>query len=388
MLGNGGYSSALPVAQMQAYMQRGYAVVATDTGHQGDDPDFAVGHPQAIDDWGWRAVHETAVAAKAMVRRFYGRRANYSYFNGCSTGGHQALMEAQRFPADFNGIVAGAPGSNRTRLNVGFLWQYLANHRPDGSAILAASKLRLLTGAALKACGGEQALTAGYLTDPFACRFDLTTLGCGEQLSDACLSNEELIAARRMYEGARDPRTGTQIYPPWLPGSESVGPKGSPLPGWSLYWADPAKPSRPMRINFFRDWVFADPAWDWKSFDFSDLSSLARLSARIDARDTNLSPFKKAGGKLIQYHGLSDPVVSPWDSRNYYASIVARMGGPTRDFYRLFFMPGMGHCGGGPGLSPTDPQSAIEEWVEQNHAPAALQVQSTDRLISMKILAE
>src|SRR5690606_21510275 len=116
MLGNGGYSSALPVEQMAAYVQKGYAVAATDTGHQGGDPDFAVGHPQAIDDWGWRAVHETAQAAKALARRHYGKAVRYSYFNGCSTGGHQALMEAQRFPGDFNGIVAGAPGNNRTRL--------------------------------------------------------------------------------------------------------------------------------------------------------------------------------------------------------------------------------------------------------------------------------
>ncbi len=378
MFGNGGYSSAILVDRMRDAVNGGYAALGTDTGHDGDDPEFAVGRPESIDDWGHRAVHESIVAAKALVAAYYGEAAQWSYFDGCSTGGHQALMEAQRYPADFNGIVAGAPGNNRTRLNIGFLWQFVANHRADGSLILAPEKLHLLTEGVLATCGAAEERRRGYLEDPFSCHFDPASLQCAVGVdTTTCLSNDEVEAARRMYAGARNPRTGEPLYPPWLFGSESYAPGAMPMPGWSLYWADPVHPSQPARANFWRFWAFGDARWDWKTFDFDrDVARLAALARRIDATDADLSAFRAAGGRLIQYHGLIDPVVSPWDSRNYYDRVVAKLGAGVPAFYRLYFLPGVAHCGGGPGLAPSHLNEAIEGWVERGMAPTALQVRS------------
>lgn len=372
MFGNGGYSSALPQAQLAAGLKAGYVVTATDTGHQGDDPDFAIGLPESIADWGHRAVHQTVVNAKAILRAHYGRAALRSYFEGCSTGGHQALMSAQRYPEDFDGIIAGAPGHNRTRLNIGFLWQFAVNRRPGAAEpLLTAAKLPLLSKAALAQCGSEAERAQGYLENPFACRIDVGKLECTAGAGVDCLTPEQAGVATRMYQGARNPRTGAQIYPPWLPGSE---------PGWSLYWADPRNPRQPMRANFFRFWAFRDAAWDWRSFDFDrDVARVDRaLASRIDATDPDLSRFARRGGKLILYHGLADPVVSPWDTRRYYEAVRQRSGAATQGFARLFLAPGMGHCGGGPGPNIVAAQDSIERWTESGSAPEALPVTGAD----------
>lgn len=371
MLGNGGYASALPEAAMAEGLARGSAVVATDTGHDGDDPDFARGRRHAIVDWGWRAVHLTALAAKRVVARFYGRAATLSYFNGCSTGGHQAMMEAQRFPADFDGIVAGAPGSNRVRLNAAFLWQYLSNHRAgdDSTAILDRSDLKLLADHSLARCrtrngaAGGGLAGDGWLNDPLACRPDPAALQCRPGETGACLPAEKVAAARAMYAGARDAR-GAPVTYPWLPGSEA---------GWGAYWADPRAPDQPMRVNFWRVWAFDDPAWNWWRFSYArDLPvATRRLSPTIDATDPDLRVYRARGGKLLVYHGLADPVVSPLDTLAYRRAMLARTG-PAADWYRLFLVPGMGHCGGGDGPNRFDAQAAIERWVEQRHAPASL----------------
>ena len=374
MYGNGGYSSDLPTRQMALGLAHGSAVVATDTGHSGDDPGFAVDHPQAIADWGYRAVHETALAAKKLTVLFYGRAASHAYFDGCSTGGHQALMEAQRFPGDFDGIVAGAPGADRVRLNAAFLWQFLANHRPGDNLhpILGREDLALLQHASFLACHGANGTTAGgssadtWLDDPIRCRFDPAVLACPDRLEDHCLTPEQIAAARKMYAGAIDPRTGATVTTPWLPGSEK---------GWAAYWADPRTPGQPARVNFWRVWAFDDPRWDWWHFSYgNDLAAAMRkLSPIIDATDPDLRRFHKRGGKLLQYHGLADPVVSPLDSIHYYKGVKAIAGERTiDDWYRLFLLPGMSHCAGGEGFWRFDAQAAIENWVEKGSAPAEL----------------
>lgn len=374
MLGNGGYSSALPLEAMRQALARGNAVAATDTGHEGEDPDFAIGRPQAIVDWGWRAVHATAVAAKTLVARFYGRTAHHSYFNGCSTGGQQAMSEAQRFPEDFDGIVAGAPGSDRVRLNAAFLWQFLANHRygEDRAPILSPNDLRLLTDYAKAQCGKVDQGVAGGIAigDPLSCKVDPAALLCRPGQTSACLTAEKVAAARKMYEGAPHPRTGKPVTFPWLPGSEM---------GWAVYWADPAKPDQPARVNFWRIWAGKGSAWNWWRFSFArDLpAAQRRLSDTVDATSPDLSEFRARGGKLLQYHGLADPVVSPLDTLAYRRSMIA-----TTDpvgfhrWYRLFLIPGMGHCQGGDGFSTFDAQSAIEAWVEQGQAPDHLEATS------------
>jgi feruloyl esterase len=361
MFGNGGYSSTLPLAQMRAALAKGYAVAATDTGHDGDDPAFARGHPQAIADWAWRAVHETAIAAQRLTRAYYGRRPTWRYFWGCSTGGQQALSEAQRFPADFDGIVAGAPGYDRIRLNAGFLWMFLQNHHPGDNAhpILAQAQLDLLAAASQKACGSGEP----WLDDPLACRFDPAVLHCRDARHDACLTADQVAAAAAIYRGAQD-EAGHRAFFGWAPGTERQ---------WSIYWADPRDASQPIRANFWRDWVFHDPQWNWWRFSFGRDLAAARqgLSTTIDADSADLSRFAARGGKLLHWHGLADPVVPVADSLAYQSRVSHRVGDAAR-FYRLFLIPGVGHCGGGPGPDQIATQDAIEAWVERDEAPKTL----------------
>jgi feruloyl esterase len=394
MLGNGGYSSALPLAAMTKELAAGYAVVATDTGHAGDDPSFARGRPEAIVDWGERAVHLTALRAKTLVARYYRQPARRAYFQGCSTGGHQAFMEVQRHPGDFDGVVAGAPGHNRTHLNAAFLWQYVQNHAPgdDPHPIIPATKLPLITRAVLATCRAQNGAAAGglasdpYLNDPLSCDFDPGVLQCRADEGPDCLTTRQVTALRRMYAGASNPRTGERIAFGWPFGSES---SASGRGGWSSYWADPANPSAPARAGFWRDWVFHDPAWSWWRFDFDRDMRRAddRLAPVINAMSAELEPFRRRGGKLIHYHGGADPVSPLQDSISYRARVVAAvarrdgLSSPAADaatdgFYRFFLAPGMEHCGGGLGPAPTDLQAAIEAWVERGQAP--------DRLIAAR----
>ena len=380
MLGNGGYSSMLPIDQMAHYLREGYAVTATDTGHQGDDPDFAVGHPQAITDWSWRAVHETAVAARALVTRYYGRAPDYRYFFGCSTGGHQAFSEAQRFPGDFQGIIAGAPGYDRVRLNAGFLWQFLSNHRPgdNSNPILGQQQLNLLQKASLATCRRSNGGAGGglasdpWIDDPLSCWFDPAVLQCpagGD--GRRCLTPAQVAAARKMYRGATDP-AGRRVFFPWPPGSEAQ---------WSTYWADPVRPTQPMRVNFWRIWAFDDPQWNWWRFSFGgDLTrAIHKLSSTVDASSPDLDAFAAGGGKMIHYHGLADPVVPPLDSIAYHDRVVAHVAKKhsraqqrVGQYYRLYLAPGVGHCMGGTGPDQLNLQQAIEAWVEKGRAPDRL----------------
>jgi feruloyl esterase len=390
MLGNGGYSSEMPYRQMAQAAARGYAVAATDTGHTGDDPVFARDAPEAIDDWGHRAVHETAQAALALVSARYGKAPQHRYFVGCSTGGHQAFMEAQRYPDDFDGIVAGAPGYNRVRLNTGFLWQYVQNHSgPEpAKALLAPQQLALLARTSVAACRGDNGAHAGglasdgFLDNPMLCHFDPAVLACSATRTSACLLPAQVEAARRMYDGARDPVSGERLYPGWPPGSEASDDLRS---GWHVYWADPRDPALPARSAFWRYWAGFTDDRDWTSFDFhADFQRAQQLlSTRIDATSPDLGAFASHGGKLIHYHGEADPVVPFADSIAYHDAVHRRSrfgamenvrgpAAPVDDYYRLFLAPGMGHCLGGPGYMPEDPLGALERWVEEGQAPDQL----------------
>jgi feruloyl esterase len=384
MVGNGGYSSAIGYGALADLVRRGDAALATDTGHSGDDPSFGAGSPEAIADWGHRGVHVSVVHAKALIAAHYGRPARYAYFSGCSTGGQQALMEAQRYPEDFDGILAGAPGHNRTHLNAGFLWMFLSNHERDGEApVLPASKLSLVTDAVLRACRGANGGDAGglasdpFLDDPLRCNFDPGVLRCnGDSAHEGCLSDAQVEVVRSIYDGPRNPRTGARIYFGLLPGSES-GPGFLPdRPGWSQYWADPREPTAPARASFWRHWVFEGADWDWWSFDFDRDTATAdeRLAPLINAMSPNLDAFQARGGKLIHYHGLDDPVVPATDSIAYHERVLARAGDTegVADFYRLFLAPGFAHCGGGPGPNVLELRDSLEAWVERGQTPERL----------------
>ncbi len=354
--GNGGYSGALGYRDMETALARGYATAGSNTGHEGDALKFAVGHPEKINDWAFRAVHVMTDAAKLIVRDYYGRFADHAYFTGCSTGGHQALSEAQRYPGDYDGIVAGDPGNDRTRLNIGFLWSWLALNQ-SAEAQIPASKLPMLHHAVIAACDTLDGLKDGLISDPGRCKFDPGTLLCRDADESACLTPPQVEAVRTIYSGARNPRTGEQIFPGWAPGSET---------GWGAYFV--GKPE-PARLDFWRYWIFGDPAWDPRSFDFDrDVEFALSTLPQVNANNPDLTAFEKRGGKLIEYQGWADPVVPPEDSIQYY-NAVTRVAGPVGSFYRLFMAPGMGHCGGGEGPNTFDALGALDNWVAKDTPP-------------------
>jgi feruloyl esterase len=370
-VGNGGYSGAIGYGAMATALRRGYATASTDTGHTGDDMKFGQGHPEKIIDWAYRSVHVMTDAAKVIVRDHQGRLPERSYFSGCSSGGHQALSEAQRFPDDYDGIIAGDPANNRIRQTFAFLWSWTVTHTRDGQPILNPAKLSLITKAAIEACDGRDGLKDGLIDDPRRCHFDPSTQLCKAGADESgCLTTQQVDAVKKMYEGVRNPRTNEQIFTGWPRGSEGFG--DTPSQSWRTYVMDPPEP---MRLGFFRYFLFHDPNWDWRTIDYDrDLAYAEQKLPFMQAVERDLTPFRKHGGKLLMYTGWADPVVPPQDTAAYYEAAARAMGGMerTREFFRFFAAPGMGHCGGGPGPNRFDTLTALEQWVEKGIAPDRL----------------
>lgn len=401
MVGNGAYSSNIYYDQMVTRLRAGQVAVGTNTGHRGRDMSFGFGRPEAIVDFSYRAVHESVVAAKAVATAYYSAAPKYSYFSGCSTGGYQALSEAQRYPEDFDGLIAGAPGNNRSNLNLAFLWNFLSNRRAGDNAaqIIPNTKLIVINRAVTEACDPQDGVTDGVINDPPSCRFDLAKLQCTDAETPECLTAEQIEAARKIYAGPKDARTGVNIYPGYPFGSEGVhADKHDAAPGWSGYWANPDKPSEPQRVDFFRRWVFDDPDWNWWRFNWGgDIDAVnAKMAAIFNANDSDLGRFRARGGKLIMFMGWADPVGAAGEAINYYESVEARSKAAkpeakrreTQEFVRLYMVPAMDHCAGGPGatyfssatrdLTPPvrdakhDMALALEAWVEKGAAPEDL----------------
>ncbi|WP_295325304.1 tannase/feruloyl esterase family alpha/beta hydrolase [uncultured Sphingopyxis sp.] len=399
MIGNGGYGSNLYWAQLVARVQRGDVAVATDTGHSGSSLTFGIDNPVAIVDWGNRAAHASVVAAKGVVKAYYGRPQRWSYFSGSSTGGHQALMLAQRHPEDFDGIIAGAPGNNRTALNFQFMWNFLSNHRrgDNSTQIVPNRKLPMIRRAVVAACDADDGVIDGVITEPLKCGFDVGALACPGAETANCLTAEQVATMRAIYRGPRNARTGEQLYPGLTLGSEGMGGDEA-NPGWADFWANPDKPDEPQRADFFRYWVFKDANWNWWNFDWDkDVDTVQRVIAPVvNATDPDISAFRARGGKLIMFMGWDDPVGSSVEAINYYDSVVARGQGAdeaarladTQSFARLYMIPGMGHTAGGPGATHVstatrdsappvedarhDMGLALYDWVERGTAPEAL----------------
>jgi feruloyl esterase len=374
-VGNGGYQGSISYGAMATALRRGYATASTDTGHTGDDMKFGQGHPEKLIDYGHRAVHVMTESAKLIIRNAAGRFAERSYFVGCSAGGQQALSEAQRYPDDYDGIIAGDPASNRIRQTFGFLSSWIATHGVDGKPILTSAKLALLTKTAVDACDGIDGLKDGIIDDPRKCHVDPAKLLCKSsptssgQAADepTCLTQPQVDAARKMYDGTKNPRTGEQIFTGWPRGSEGFGEAAGQ--SWRQYVVDPPEP---MRVGFFKYWLFHDPNWDFRTIDWErDLAYAEQKLPFMAAVEKDLTPFKKHGGKLLMYTGWADPVVPPQDTVAYYDGVVKTMGGleKTREFYRFFIAPGMGHCAGGPGPNQFDHLATLEQWVEKGVAP-------------------
>jgi feruloyl esterase len=362
-VGNGGWAGSTNYGGLAQSLQRGYATASTDTGHTGNggDASFAFGHPEKFIDLGYRAVHLMTVQAKAIIAAFYGNGPRLSYWNGCSTGGKQGLTEAQRYPDDYNGIAEGDPASFWTHLMFGTIWPAEVNLK-DPASHIPPSKYALINKAALDACDKLDGVQDGIIDDPRRCHFDPQVLECTGPDAPTCLTTAQVEAARKIYAGPKNPRTGKQVFPGLEPGSEL---------GWNAEAGGPQPMSIPL--TYFKYVLFKNPDWQWQTLNFDQDVALAdRLDGDIlNAINPNLKAFKAHGGKLLMYHGWNDNLITPIESVNYYDSVVKTMGGAakTQDFARLFMIPGMGHCQGGPGPDVFDKVGILEQWVEQSAAP-------------------
>ena len=386
-LGNGGWAGQINQGGMAGPLRSGYAVAATDDGHTSAAPgaSWAVGHPEKLIDFGYRAVHETSVQAKDILRAFFGRGTTRSYFSGCSDGGREALMEAQRYPEDFDGIIAGAPANNWSHLFTGFVW----NEQAMAETPIPAAKLPVIQNGVLSACDGIDGVKDDLIEDPRACHFDPASLLCKADDTSNCLTEGQVATLRKIYSGPKNPRTGKQIFPGWPVGTEAVPG------GWSPWILPPGLQSS-FGDSYYGQAVFEQSNWDFRTLNFDTDVEFgdAKAGPVLNATNPDLRSFRDNGGKLIQYHGWGDAAISPLSSIEYYESVRAFVGRfpdarhektDTMDFYRLFLVPGMAHCGGGIGPNDfgnagnstrTDAEhnilSALEAWVERDTAPAKI----------------
>lgn len=358
-VGNGGWAGVISFGALGLAVGRGYAAGSTDTGHTGANGVFAVGHPEKMVDYAYRSEHEMTVKAKAIIQAFYGSAPRLSYWNGCSTGGKQALTEAQRYPGDLDGIIAGASANYMTHLQASSVWISQAVHKSPESAI-PAEKLPFLHQAVLEACDALDGVKDGLLGDPRRCHFDPAVLQCKSGDDASCLTAPQVEAAKRIYSPVVNPRTGKEIFPPLEPGSESA-------------WGFPLSRPPLVAVDYFKYIVFKNPDYDYLTLNFdSDIALADKVDNGLnDAINPDLKPFFAHGGKLLMYHGWADQLIPPENSVNYYTSVVKVAGGTakTADRVRLFMVPGMNHCRGGEGPNEFDVVGAMEQWVEQKKAP-------------------
>jgi feruloyl esterase len=365
-VGNGGFAGALPYRLMTQVLSLGYAVAGTDDGHRSNDMTdaaWALNHPEKVKDYGWRAIRETTLASKQILRSLKSRAPAKAYFVGCSDGGREALMMAQRFPTAFDGIIAGAPAYSMTRLLTGGALR--SRELGGAGAYLPGPQLALLQRQALQRCGDG----AAYLKDPRQCHLDLAALQCSGPEAEGCLSEAQVRTAQVIYAERTDPASGKPLYGV-LPGAEGV--KGS----WDAWLTGTDDRGRPSGVGFSWNYlaylVMQDPTFDLEKVTDDELVRGERRYAPImDSDSPDLSAFKAHGGKLIQYHGWNDPAIPPGYSLEYRERLAAKTGG-LEDFYRLYLVPGMLHCGGGEAPTMVNWQAALEDWVEKAVAPGQL----------------
>ncbi len=379
-VGNGGMAGSIRYNSLAGALRRGYATANTDTGHKSSgsfDSEWAIGRPDLVVDYGHRGLHRTTVNGKAITTAFYGAPPTYSYYTGCSKGGQQGLMEAQRYPDDYDGIVAGNPAHDWTRFYAGAHLWYAQATLADPESYIPPDKVSLLADAVNAACDDLDGIEDGVLADPRRCDFDPAVLTC--QAGDdpaSCLTDKQVTAVRAIWSGGKT-ADGERIYPGLVPGGEAA-------PGAWEQWMTGSEPFAGIHFQaadgFFKYMVFEDPEWDFRSFDWdADLTfAIEKVGPVLDARNPDVDAFRDRGGKLIVYHGWADPDISALSAIDYYEAVASRLDGDTdrdaglaatAEFYRLFLVPGMGHCRGGPGPDQFDALSALEAWVEQDTPP-------------------
>jgi len=381
--GNGGFAGSISYSTggLASAISHGYAAASTDTGHQGTgvSATWALGHPEKIIDFGYRAIHEMTVKGKAITTAYYGDAPLRSYFASCSNGGRQALMEAQRYPDDYDGIIAGAPANFWTQLLAGFIWDAQAM---SGPGFIPPAKLPAVQRAVSSACDARDGAKDGVIEDPRNC-FDPATLTCPGNDTNDCLTPAQVAGLKKIYAGPRNSK-GEQIVPGFEPGAET-GPGG-----WGLWINGPA-PAKSLQYifasQFLDNMVFNGANWDYKTFDFDrDMKTVNdKMAAILNAANPDLSAFQKHGGKLILFHGWNDAALPPQNTIDYYNAVRSKMGASVADsFVRLYMIPNLQHCFGGPGATycggltaamgdPShDLSAALERWVEKGVAPGQM----------------
>ena len=360
-VGNGGWGGAIEYSEMADALRHGYATSSTDDGTSANDDSFYLNHPERFVDFAYRSEHETTLKAKALILAFYGRAQRYSYWNGCSGGGREGLLQAYRYPADFDGIVAGDPATFKR--NAWAMWIANASFK-NPQDYIPPTKYAMIHQAVLDACDKLDGLQDGLIDDPRGCHVDPQVLLCKGADSPSCLTAPQIQTARTILSPMKS-STGAELFPRLEPGTE-------------LRWGRLAGGPEPaaLFLNYFRWIVFKNLNWDWRTFDVDRDTALADKDAEgIIALDPNLSAFAQHGGKLIIYHGWADQQVAPMASIELYDALVAatqRAKTRTDTWARLFMAPGMAHCSGGEGPDTFDKMGAIENWVEQGKAPDSL----------------
>jgi feruloyl esterase len=383
MIGNGGHAGenledAGRVTQRNAAMQLGFAFAQTNTGHDSrKEPGgtFVMSNPDKAIDYAYRAVHVTATTAKDMIAAYYPKKARYSYWNSCSNGGRQGLMSAQRFPKDFDGVLANAPWADQTGFTVGALW----NQRAVANVSLTAAKMATVADQVMERCDAIDGLKDGQIDDPRKCDFDphRDVPSCPASRDDpSCLTAAQADAIAKVYSGPQ--AGGKKLFHGFLPGSEAVV-AGNPQSAW-MGMILPASPgAKPADFNLAENTVRylvhtpPQPDYDYQKFDFeNDVKLLEPWGALANARNPDLSKFRKRGGKLIMTYGWADQILQPEQGIEYYEAALAKNGARTPDFLRLFMVPGMTHCQGGNATDTFDAMTALVNWVEKGKAPDAL----------------
>jgi feruloyl esterase len=364
--GNGGFAGNIEDTSFG--LVRGYATASTDTGHEADflDASWALNNRPAEQDYGYRAVHVTTLAAKILIASYYGQGPRLSYFDGCSKGGQQAMREAEQYPGDFNGIAAGAPALDFTGFMVAANWYMQAVHATAFSTDVPPEKIPMIDDNVLAVCDAVDGLVDGLIDDPRRCPFDPETLRCRHGDGPDCLTPRQVKALKKIYAGPTDSR-GFSLFPGLSVGVDLAENNNAPDYTSSLFI---------LQDQFFRYLAFRvdDPNFDWTTFNFdSDPPPMRFMANILNADSTDLSKFHEAGGKLLLYHGWSDPLIAPMRTIDYYEDVQRRLGvKTTRQFVRLFLEPGMSHCGNGTGPNSFDYFSALEGWVERGVSPESM----------------
>jgi feruloyl esterase len=359
-LGSGGWGGNIAYARLADALRRGYATAASDDGHTGPSGSFAMGHPEKLVDFAYRAEHEMTVEAKRLMKQFYGRDPRYSYWEGCSGGGREGLLQAARYPDEFDGIIAGDPAN--IRRNAWALW--LANETfKDPEAYIPPAKYPTIHRAVLDACDRNDGVKDGLIENPESCHVDFKALQCKSGDAPDCLTARQVRTAQTIISPATA-ASGKVVFPRLEPGTELR---------WNTLAGGPAPGD--LFLDEFRYVVYQDPNWDWKTFDLArDAAKAHAVDANVDELDPNLAAFAKHGGKLLLYHGWADQQVAPLSTVEFYNSAVDLAGGLTNSskWIRLYMAPGMAHCAGGEGPDTFDKMGVLEQWVEHDKAPAEI----------------